>query len=93
MNLEFFFRGKAFLCEAIIDNTDHPCYIFTIHKDPVIVNEFGEEISVKTDCNRVLPKEDDYPQLVELRMAIFNAATQTEEFQSMTSTITRKLLF
>lgn len=89
MELHFQFREKLYSCIAIIDTTDYPCYIFTIQKDPEIVREFGDEVSIKTDCERLLPKEDDHPQLMDLRLSIFRAITQTADFMIAKSAINK----
>jgi hypothetical protein len=48
--------------------------------DKSLIKEFGDEITIKTDCKQRLPKKDDYPELIELRQAIFDAAKTTPAF-------------
>ncbi|MFL5811475.1 MAG: hypothetical protein ACJ749_18265 [Flavisolibacter sp.] len=48
--------------------------------DRELIHEFGEEISVKTDFEKRLPKKDDYPALILLREAIFIAVKYLPEF-------------
>ncbi|HVE60745.1 MAG TPA: hypothetical protein VNA26_02935, partial [Chitinophagaceae bacterium] len=55
-------------------------YIFVLLISPEIIKEFGDEISIKTDCEKLLPKKDDYPQLVRLRQSIFDAIKIIPEF-------------
>jgi hypothetical protein len=57
-----------------------PFFIFVMFKNKDLILEFGDEITIKTDCERVLPKKDDDPALHELRLAVFNAARHTEAF-------------
>ena len=58
-----------------------PCFIFVTLDDRELVKEFGEEITIKTDCRTVLPRKDDYPELNELRHSIFNAVKNTRAFE------------
>ena len=76
----FVFRNKASVCTIYIDSAKSPCYLFIDLKDQELIQEFGEEITVKTDFETRLPKKDDYPALVVLRDAIFNAIKGLPEF-------------
>ena len=76
----FIFRNKASVCTIYIDSSTSPCYLFIDLKDQELIHEFGEEITVKTDFERRLPKKDDYPALIILRDAIFNASKGLPEF-------------
>ena len=80
LNLQFTFRNKDHSCNIYIDSTAHPCYIFVILTDKELIKEFGDEITIKTDCEKLLPKKDDYAQLVELRESIFSAVKTIPEF-------------
>ena len=80
LNLEFTFRNKGHTCNIYIDSTAHPCYIFVILTDKELIKEFGDEITIKTDCEKRLPKKDDYSELVELRESIFSAVKTIPEF-------------
>jgi hypothetical protein len=53
-----------------------------LQEDDLII-EFGEEVSIKNDLENLLPKKDDYPELVELRQAIFNAIKRKPAFLFM----------
>ncbi len=78
----FVFRKKACLCSIYIDSAESPCYVFIDLKDKELIQEFGEEVTVKTDFEKRLPKQDDYPALVLLREAIFNALKELPEFMA-----------
>ena len=80
LNIQFTFRNKGHSCNTYIDTTAHPCFIFVILADKELINEFGDEITIKTDCEKRLPKKDDYPELVELRESIFNVVKAIPEF-------------
>lgn len=77
---EFYFRGRRFGCELFIDNTDSPCYVFVILHDAELIAEFGKDVTLKTDLQRLLPRRDDMPDLVALRMALFKAVRKTGPF-------------
>ena len=74
--LSFTYQQSSHTCEAFIDASDHPCYIFVLLHSKCLIEQFGEDISIKTDCDQVLPKKDDTPSLVTLRKAIFDAIKQ-----------------
>ena len=78
--VQFSFRNKAFSCIIFIDSSEDPCYVFVILLDRDLINEFGDEITIKTDCDKCLPKKDDYAQLVALREAIFDSVKTIPEF-------------
>ncbi|GAC1424964.1 MAG: hypothetical protein NVS1B13_13800 [Flavisolibacter sp.] len=73
LEVQFIFRRESCLCRAFVDVSEYPCYIFVLLRQPKLINEFGEEVSIKNDFEILLPKKDDYPDLVELRQAIFDA--------------------
>jgi len=66
---------------AYLSFEDDPCFIFIDLLSIPLIEEFGREITIKTDCDEVLPKKDDYDALVELRVAIFEALKISPEFQ------------
>ena len=78
--LQFRFRNKACHCIIYIDTTSPPCFIFIELLDRELVSEFGKEVTIKTDFKQRLPKKDDYPALISLRQAIFNALTKIPDF-------------
>ncbi len=70
-DIPFIFRGKVFWCNAFIDSSEYPCYLFVMLDHSELVQEFGNEVTIKTDCEQVLARADDYPALVALRKALF----------------------
>ena len=76
----FIFRNKVSTCALYVDSAKNPCYLFIDLKDQELIREFGEEITVKTDFERRLPKKDDYPALILLREAIFDAVKHLPAF-------------
>jgi hypothetical protein len=72
-DITFVFRGKICTCTAYLDCGQLPVYIFIILKDQCLIEEYSDELTIKTDFHKVLPRTDDTASLVELRQAIFNA--------------------
>jgi hypothetical protein len=83
LNIQFTHKNKSRTCNIYIDSTAHPCYIFVILTDKELIKEFGDEITIKTDCEKRLPKKDDFPELVELRESIFNTVKAMPEFMAV----------
>ena len=83
LNIQFTFRNKGHSCNIYIDSTAHPCYIFVILTDKDLIKEFGDEITIKKDCEKRLPKKDDFAELVELRESIFSAVKTIPEFNAV----------
>ncbi len=81
--LHFTFRSKTYSSTFFIDCSDYPCYIFTILEDKELIEEFGDEVTIKTDGEVHLPKKDGYPELIKLREAMFTAIKVTPEFIAM----------
>ena len=80
LTIQFPFRNKLYTCTVFIDTSDDPCFIFVVLDDEKLVKEFGEDVTIKTDCLQVLAKADDYRELVKLRHAIFDVVKDTPEF-------------
>lgn len=79
-NLEFYFRSKARKCTSFIDSSEFPWLVFVVLADGELIQEFGDEITLKTDGKKLLPKSDDYAELVLLRQSIFNALLRWPKF-------------
>lgn len=80
LHFPFVFRNKSSLCTIYIDSSTTPCYVFVVLKDQELIQEFGDEITVKTDFHHRLPKKDDYPALAALREALFDGMKNLPEF-------------
>jgi hypothetical protein len=76
----FYFRSQLCSVEAYFSFDKEPCYIFLSLRDRDLIQEFGEDITIKTDCVRVLPRKDDNAELIRLRQAIFEAFKTTRAF-------------
>jgi hypothetical protein len=85
---EFSFRGYLYTCNAYYDFSQSPFFIFIILKAPELIWEFGEEVTIKTDGRKLLPKRDDsIRNIVFLRQAIFDSLKQTDAFIKATAGI------
>jgi hypothetical protein len=73
VRIEFIFRNKRSTCKVYPDKGTIPCYFFAELNDADLIAEFGDEIAIKTDLVKRLPKKDDYPSLIDLRESIFTA--------------------
>lgn len=79
--LPFVFRDKNWVCTACIDASEDPCYVFIQLKDRLLIEEFGDEVTVKTDLEKRLPKKDDYGELLYLRQSLFDALKDHPRFR------------
>jgi hypothetical protein len=78
--IEFIFREKYYKGEVFIEDSEFPCIVFLIIRDKDFIEEFGDEVVLKTDYESLLPKQDDLPQLRELREAAFSIVKNTAPF-------------
>lgn len=79
--LPFVFRDKTWTCTACIDATEQPVYVFIQLKDSLLIQEFGDEVTLKTDFETRLPKKDDLGELPHLRQSIFEALKDHPRFR------------
>ena len=78
--VQFCFRGQHYRAEAFFSFEKEPCYIFLLLRDEELIREFGDDITIKTDCEGVLPKKDGYPSLDQLRQTLFDSVKTTRAF-------------
>jgi hypothetical protein len=79
--ISFIFRKKLYEGEMFIEDSEYPCFVFIIVRHQDIIEEFGDEIVLKTDYEALLPKKDDnYPGLLELRQVLFSIVKNTPLF-------------
>jgi hypothetical protein len=82
--IHFSYRNRLCHCLAVVDYREEPYYIFTTQYDEQIISTYSDDVTIKTDFNRVLPMDDDYLKgIVELRQAIFNAFVMTPEYSEL----------
>lgn len=80
LTIQFIFRNKLYSCIVCIDSSEYPCFVFVTLTDKELISEFGDDITIKTDCEKLLPKRDDYAELIELRQSIFDVTKMIPEF-------------
>lgn len=56
--------------------------MFADLKDAELAKEFGEDIGIETDCEKVLPGKYDFPKLEALKKAIFEEVKLSSTFQT-----------
>lgn len=83
LQISFPFRQKSYEAKIWFAFNDEPCFLFITLFEEELIKEFGGEVSIMTDGDRLLPKHDDYTELIKLRTAIFNAVKITDEFKLM----------
>ena len=76
-------RNKDYIAETYFSYEEEPCYIFVTLFDVALIQEFGEDITIATDCHRLIPRKDDYPELKQLREAVFEVVKNGEEFRNV----------
>ena len=79
-HLPFVLHSHVYTCEAFLDTSEYPYLVFVILEDPELISKFGEEITIKTDLDHLLPRTDDQPALTALRQAILDALQQRPEW-------------
>jgi hypothetical protein len=90
LDISFNFRNRMYSYRLLIDYSEEPYYIFTIQKDSFIIDKYSDDVSIKTDLFKVLPKEDDFLDgIVELRQAIFNAFISTPEYHMLKAQLSK----
>jgi hypothetical protein len=80
VNITFPFRGGTYAASLIFSFDELGCYIFAFLKDQDLISEFGEDITIKTDCKVLLPTLEEYPTLTELSAALFEVIKTLPSF-------------
>ncbi|RYZ45936.1 MAG: hypothetical protein EOO14_25155 [Chitinophagaceae bacterium] len=81
-DLTFIFSGYIYTCEAHVDNSAYPCLVFVRLQEQALTDRFGEKLTIKTNFDGLLPRQDDRPELTMLRQAILDALQRTPEWQT-----------
>ena len=82
--IQFTFSKKVHEALVVVDYKIEPCYLFIYFNDgDDLVKEFGPDISIETDLEKVLPMDHSYPDIDELRLAIFEAVKKSPEFEKI----------
>lgn len=86
--LHFEFRSKTYSSIAFVEQSEEPVLVFFILKGAELINEFGDEITIKTDMENTLPKKHDTDHTLELRQALWIALKQSPRFAELSSSRT-----
>ena len=70
--IHFLFRGASYSAIPYISFDEDPCFIFVTLEGEELIKEFGEEINIKTDCEKVLPKKTATPSWRSSAMQFLN---------------------
>ena len=79
----FRFRNKDYIAETYFSYDEEPCYIFVTLSDASLIQEFGEDLTIATDCYDLISRNDDYTEVKELRQAVFDAVKNGDEFRKV----------
>jgi len=83
--VQFTFQNKISKAAFFIDYKEEPCFIFVLLQDEELIKEFGDELTLKTDCEQVLELGPSNNKLDNLRLAIFEAVKTTKKFAEIKS--------
>ena len=81
--LQFEFRHIHYSCVAFVEQSEWPVLIFFVLKDKELIEQFGDEIIIKTDFHTSLPKKEDFPELVELKQNLWFALKRHPQFYQL----------
>ena len=83
IHLQFSFRNKERKASVYIDYKEEPCLIFVILKDKELIKEFGDEVTIKTDCEIILTSDYSPDDTENLKETIFHEVKHTIEFATI----------
>ena len=82
--IQFTFSQKFHEALVFFDYKIESCCLFVFFEEgDDLTKEFGDDISIETDMEKVLPMEHPYPEIEELRVAVFEAIKKTPEFEKI----------
>ncbi|TCZ68092.1 hypothetical protein [Flaviaesturariibacter aridisoli] len=81
-DLTFIFSGYIYTCEAQVDISAFPLLVFVRLHEQALTDRFGEVLTIKTNFDGLLPRQDDRPELTMLRQAILDALHLTPAWQT-----------
>lgn len=90
-NFSFSFESIRYTADAFFSVEDDPCYIFVFFDAPVLVREFGREVTLKTDCEVLFPRNDEHlPRLRLFRTVLFEALRSTPVFEKAKDMVAKR---
>ena len=79
----FPFRTSTYPASVLFSFEEEPYFLTTTLLDTELVKEFGENLSIKTDGDAVLPHPADSEAVVQLKSAVFDYLKQTPAFMQL----------
>lgn len=79
-NIVFTFNDKLCAAVAFFSFEEAPFLIFIVVKDSELILEYGEEITIQTNCEEVHFHQNDWPELKALKRILFEAVRYTNCF-------------
>jgi hypothetical protein len=79
----FPFRNTTYPASVLFSFEEEPYFLMTTLLDAGLVNEFGENLSIKTDGDAVLPHPGETPATSQLKSAVFDHLKKTPAFVQM----------
>jgi hypothetical protein len=76
----FQFQGKEYTAVVHLSLEQDGCYIFTFLNDTDLISEFGKDIDIHTDCEKVLPDRIFNDSITSLKVAILSAVKKMPQF-------------
>lgn len=80
LNVPFNFNDRICYCDAYIDTSVIPEFIFIILRDALLLEQFDDEVTIETDFERIIVVEDNSEELSALKVALFTALSGLPEF-------------
>ena len=82
--IQFTFSQKSHDALVFFDYKIESCCLFVFFEEgDELTKKFGDDISIETDLEKMLPMEHSYPEMEELRVAVFEAIKKTPEFKKI----------
>lgn len=79
-NIQYQFRGHTYKAIVYLSLQEDGCFIFCSPQDKAIILEFGHEIDIKTDCEKVIQLRITNDKLLEIKTAILDACKKLPAF-------------
>lgn len=76
--MRFRFREQYYSADYLISQENYPTYIFVWFGDPALVKEFGNEICIHTDGNKLLDEHIHSEKWRDLFTSVFEAICHKE---------------
>ncbi len=78
--ISFHFQGKEYTAVVHLSIEQDGCYIFTFLNDTDLISEFGKDIDIHTDDEKVLPDRIFNDCITSLKIGILDAVKKMPQF-------------